>query len=344
MMTAKSGTKGLVAEEALRNYFRNTGYFVVRGIPLRYKRYDVTDVDLWLYLKTASLTAERTCVDVKRKQTPQAMERVLWTNGLKEILGVDHAVVVTSDNRIETREFGVAHDVAVLQGDFLQRVISTNLSNDRLTEEDLFFCLKQPCVINSRIDWRRWYMVSKSHLLDSLNFDGCNRHIKASKLLLDEYLVTNKSSEVPIRLLYLTIAYFLVSLDYTARSVVQLDTTARSAILTDGFRYGEAGRQRTEEIVQMALQLLSEAGKSDLFSQATLQNEFDGQVSEYRAEILGEHFAKAEPLKNLFSLARNFEQLAYSKTLLRPHECNSEQKGIMGLMCDLLGFDRKTII
>jgi hypothetical protein len=343
-MAPPTGAKGLVAEEALRNYFRSSGYFVVRGIPLNYKNYDVTDVDLWLYVKTTPHTAERACVDVKRRQTPQAMERVLWTKGLKEVLGVDRAIVVTSDNRPETRDFGVAHGVGILQGEFLQRVISTFPNTNRLTEEDLLTLLVNPCVINPRIEWRRWFRGFKAKLLDSLNFDGCNRFLLAVKLLLDEYLATGKSSEVSVRLLYAIVSYFLICLDYTARSIVHLDTGVRTNILTDGFRYGEAGRHRTEEIVQMALQLLAEAGKTDLFSGETLSGEFEKQVSEYRADILGEHFAKAESLKNLFVTARNFEEQAYSKTLLRPHESPSEQKAIIGLICDLLGHDRKVII
>jgi hypothetical protein len=98
-MITKTGVKGLVAEEALRCYFRDIGYFAVRGIPLTYKETDVTDVDIWLYVKPTSLTSERACVDVKRKRTPQVMERVLWTKGLKDVLGVDRAIVVTSDDR-----------------------------------------------------------------------------------------------------------------------------------------------------------------------------------------------------------------------------------------------------
>ena len=31
-MDIKTGAKGFAAEEALRGYFRNIGYFVVRGI------------------------------------------------------------------------------------------------------------------------------------------------------------------------------------------------------------------------------------------------------------------------------------------------------------------------
>ncbi len=343
-MVKKTGAKGVVAEEALRGYFRSAGYFVVRGIPLNYKNYNVTDVDLWLYVKATSLAAERACVDVKRKRTPQVMERVLWTKGLKGVLGVDQAIVVTSDNRPETRDFGSAHGVTILQGDFLQRVITSFPLSDRLTEDELFSRLKTPCVVNSDVEWRNWFRRLKANLLDSLNFDGCNSFLLAVKLLLDEYLATGKSSEVPVRLLYAIIAYLLICLDYTSRSFIHLDLSARTAVLTDGFRYGEVGRKRTEEILHMALQLLVEAEKSDLFSDEALRGELERQVSEYRAEILAEYFAKVEALKNLFEVARTFEEHAYSKTLLRPHEGPSEQKAVIGLLCDLLGHDRKKII
>ncbi|MHB8974277.1 MAG: hypothetical protein ACYC4N_27915 [Pirellulaceae bacterium] len=343
-MDKKSGHKGITAEESLRGYFRSIGYFVVRSIPLCYKRYDVTDVDLWLYVKASTLAAERTCVDVKRRKTPQAMERVLWTKGLKEVLGVDRSIVVTSDNRPETRDFGAAHGVRILQGGFLQRIVSSFSSDDRLTEEDLFFLLKTPCIVDAGLEWRAWFRGIKARLLDSLNFDGCNSFLLASKLLLEEYLATGRTSEVSVRLLYTVIAYLFICLDYTARSFVSLDVTGRTSVLTNGFRYGEAGRQRTEEIVQMALQLLADAGKTELFSRETLRDEFDRQVSEFPAEVLGEYFAKTESLKSLFSTARSFEELAYAKSLQRPHELLSEQKSIIALLCDLLKLDRKEVI
>ena len=343
-MVKNSGGKGFEAEESLRTYFRNTGYFVVRGIPLIYRGCDVTDVDLWLYVKATSLAAERACVDIKRKRTPQAMERVLWTKGLKEVLGVDRAIVVTSDNRAETREFGIAHGVSILQGNFLQRVLGSCAAPDRLTEEDMWSLLKMPCVVDASVEWRGWLRGIKAKLLDSLNFDGCNSFLLAAKHLLDEYVATGKGSEVPVRLLYVTMGYLLVCLDFTSRSFVPLDLNARASAITDGFRYGESGRRRTEEIVRMALHFLTESGKDGLFSGQEMQGEFQRQMSEYKAEILGEHFAKPDALKNLFALARGFEELAYSKTLLRPHEVAVEQKAVIGLICDLLGHDRKAII
>ncbi len=344
MIVNKTGQKGLTAEEALRGYFRSSGYFVVRSIPLIYKKFDVSDVDLWLYVKATSLSADRVCVDVKRKKTPQAMERVLWTKGLKEVLGVDRAIVVTSDNRPETRDFGAAHGVAILQGEFLQRVLTDFPPTDRLTEEDLLSLLNHPCVVDPRVEWRAWFGHVKSRLLDSLNFDGCNSFLLATKTLLDEYVATGRSSEVPVRLLYAVIAYLLICLDYTSRSFVSLEVSRRASVLTDGFRYGEAGRKRTEEIVQMALHLIADAGRTDILSADAMREEFDRQAVGYRAEILSEHFARRESLMNLFATARAFEGLAYAKTILHPRELASEQKALIGLLCDLLQHDRKVII
>ena len=343
-MGRSTGKKGVGAEEALRYYFKEAGYFVVRGIPLTYKTFDVTDVDLWLYGKTPDFSSERVCVDIKRRRTPQAMERVLWTKGLREVLKVDRAIVVTSDKRLETRDFGTAHGVKILQGDFLQRAISQYSTTGRLTEEELLSLIKEPCLIKPGIEWRSWYRHIKGRLLDRLNFDGSNIFLLAAKLLLDEYLAAGKTSEVPLRLLYNVVAYFLISIDFRMRSFFHLDSPVRTAVLTDGFRYGEVGKKRTEEIVKMALQLLSEAGKTTLFSGDDLHSEFDKQVSEYRAEILGEYFGKMESLKNLFPLACSFEEHAFSKSLVLPHEFPSELKAIIGLICDFLEKDRKTVI
>lgn len=343
-MGKSPGGKGGEAEEALRNYFKRAGYFVVRGISFIYKTFDVTDVDLWLYGKTTDISSERICVDIKRRRSPQAMERVLWTKGLKEVLRIDRAIVVTPDNRSETRDFGTAHGVKILQGDFLQRTISQFSSTERLSEEELLLLIKKPCLVDPSIEWRSWYRHIKAKLLDRLNFDGCNSFLLAAKLLLDEYLATSKASEVPLRLLYNVVAYFLISVDFRMRGFFHLNPPVRTVILTDGFRYGEVGKKRTDEVVQMALQLLSEAGKTDLFSGDDLRSEFNKQVSEYRAEILGDYFGKTESLQNLFPLACRFEEYAFSKSLVHPHEFPSELKAIIGLICDFLEKDRKTII
>ena len=75
--------KGPRMEELLRSYFIKAGYYVARGVPFIYEGFDVTDIDLWLYSRTSSVSREITLVDAKNKKTPQAIERIFWVQGLR---------------------------------------------------------------------------------------------------------------------------------------------------------------------------------------------------------------------------------------------------------------------
>jgi len=136
--------KGPAAEEALRNYFLSIGYFVVRSCKFRFNRFDVTDVDLWLYGRNSPLSRERVNVDIKNKKTPQALERIFWARGLQIVLDFDGCIVATNDLRPDVREFGLQHRVKVLDGRFLGRLTKSGRSHqDRINEEQLMAELDQ---------------------------------------------------------------------------------------------------------------------------------------------------------------------------------------------------------
>lgn len=67
-MAGKKLSKGARMEEALRAYFSDLGYFVVRSVPFKYEGFDVTDIDLWLYTRTSSVARHRAIVDIKNKK------------------------------------------------------------------------------------------------------------------------------------------------------------------------------------------------------------------------------------------------------------------------------------
>jgi len=106
-MADKGNKKGGQAEESMRGAFRTMGYFVVRGIPYSFREYDITDVDLWLYRATG-VSRERINVDIKNKRTPQAIERILWTLGVMQVLRMDRCIVVTTETNPAVLEFGRA--------------------------------------------------------------------------------------------------------------------------------------------------------------------------------------------------------------------------------------------
>src|SRR6478752_4141986 len=103
MAGGKRGSKGTDLEETLKVYFWQAGYFAVRGVPFRLDDEDITDVDLWLYERPAALTRRRLLVDAKNKKVPRAAERLVWAKGLQSALGVDGAIVASTDRRTSSR-------------------------------------------------------------------------------------------------------------------------------------------------------------------------------------------------------------------------------------------------
>lgn len=345
MSSDKGNIKGGVAEEALRSYFNSIGYYAVRGVPFEYSGYTLTDIDLFLYLKESSISRTRSNVDIKRKRTPQAMERIFWTKGLQEVLGLDSCVVSTTDKRFETVQFGRAHDVVVLDGHFMQRVLSYGPEKDgRIAEEEFIKSIDTRSVARPNTKLKIEYEESKKLLLTEMNFNGCNRLLDKIDLVLQEYQAVGRSSEPAVRLFYAFVSYFLVSLDYVSKSFAYRSVDERKLEMSEGFKYGESGKSRVEEISKIAVSLVEQSTAGDLFIKGGLTDEIERQMNDYPAEILVEHFAKSENQKSMFEDARYFEKMAYSKNLTLPTELESHQKGIVAVICDFLRIDRKKII
>lgn len=337
--------KGELTEEAFKGYFSSLGYFVVRSVPFVYQGYDVTDIDLWLYMKSSSLSRERICVDIKRKKTPQAMERVFWTKGLGEVLGMDRVVIVTTDNRKETVDFGSSQGVTVFGGESVQGIVRRfdDLS-ERLSEEEFIERLKISCILDSSIVWPHYYKQAKALLLTELGFNGTNLFLERIHFLIEEYLASNKTSNASLRILFAVIGFFLLAVDYSSRQLSHIDPKSRRICLAQGLRYGDAGKQRTVEIIDTALNLLKETSRSDLFSYDQLQKEVDDQLSSYPAEMLAEFLTREEMLKQSFQMSKEFGKMAFMRHLPMPHEIKSELKGTIGLLCDFFGLDRRQVI
>ncbi len=317
---------------------------MARDVPLKYKGIDVTDIDIWLYMKASSISRERTCVDIKNRKTPQAMERVLWTKGMMEILNSERAIVVTSDNRKVIRDYGIASNITVLHGEFVQKILRSYSLSSRISEEDMKIMFDEPCLIDARINWHKFYRDAKSALIEKLDFSGCNEYLKSISIVLQEYLASDKKSILSIRLVYELAAFFLISLDYASRFLAHLDNEERKKGLENGMRYGEVGQKRTEEILDMAIGVLAESGKADLFSPSEVREVYKKQMLDYPADILAEYFSKSSNMKLLFEAARKYDELAYSEVVTYPHQLSPELKAILGLLCDFFKLDRKSIL
>lgn len=330
--------KGPAAEEALRNYFLNIGYFVARGCKFTYNRFDVTDVDLWLYARNSPLSRERVNVDIKNKKTPQALERIFWAKGLQTVLGLDSCVVATTDGRPDVREFGLRHDVKVLDGKFLARLTkSAKSQQDRISEEEFLLELTDGSLGRLDGDWRGRYELSKSRLLHSLNFDGCNACLEDIDALL-----SGIGAGVPRwRLLYVTCAHLLITMDFILRDHVTADHDQRKTVIDAGIRFGDAGQAFTENVGRMAASLVESVAAQPGLAE-TVRREIEDQASQVKAEILGEFFAKNT--SGFFDIAQQLEAAAFAPALPMPSTLPAACQGVIGVLADFCGVDRKLAI
>ena len=345
MSASKKVSKGALAEEALRHYFLSIGFFVSRGVKFRFQDFEITDIDLWLYHKETTLTRDIINVDIKNKKTPQAIERIFWAKGLQEILGLNRCIVVTTDKRPATREFGEMHNVTILDGNFLNR-LTTNYTDahGQLSEEEINNVLDVPTFTNSTKKWSLVYERCKKTLLDNLNFNGANLYLNVIHDSLEDYLVSSKKSEAALRILYFALSYLMLCIDYKGRLFSSLSSDERKNNLIDGFRYGESGRQRANEILETAITLAEQATAENLFTRSLLQKEIEKELSAYPAEGLASYFSRSDVLKSLFDSSKQFHSLALAKSLQPPDLIESNLRAYIGLVVDHFNVDRKKIL
>lgn len=338
-------SKGPDAEEFLRAYFISLGFYVVRGLPVSYGGFDVTDVDLWLYCKPSPISRERTNVDIKRKKTPQALERIFWAKGLQSVLGLERVIVATTDSRSELRDFGLKHDVTVLDGSFLSKILAKDsVAGQRLTEESLVAAADLFGGGKLSGDYAARYKSAKSRLLENLDFDGANSWLSDIKFFLEQAITRPPSREISLRFLYTVVSHFLICVDYLSHSFSYLEQERRRELLIRGFRYGSSGLKRSEQLVDTASQLLQAMLPNAALNVQTLRSEVGKQFSDIQSEILADYFSSPKNQHGVFELARTFEANAYSHVPLPPSALPLAMQALIGLLCDFLKLDRKSVL
>lgn len=325
-------SKGELMEELLRNYFLNSGYYVVRGIKYKYEGFDITDVDLYLYGRSSSLTRQRINVDIKNKKTPQAFERILWANGLMKLLNFNSCIVATTDQRPVIHTFGQLHNTIIMDGAFLAKLRS-NTFPDRLTEEELTIRLSKHKSYKTfdNKDWRYIYETSKSKLLTEQDYSGFNSALSNLIYFIEKVLTDEQKREDATRMIYLVLSHMLIIIDFIVKDIAFLDTPDREKKLSDGFKFGNLGKDGVDKIISMAVQI--SGNKS--------ANSFLKSLESIPTDILRDFFSKNDNTKNLFNWSREFEQLGYKKQFIDPDKIDAPLKGVLSVMLDFAKIERK---
>lgn len=324
--------KGELMEELLRNYFLNLGYYVVRGVKFRYEGFDLTDIDLYLYGRSSSLTRQRINVDIKNKKTPQAFERILWANGLMKLLNFNSCIVVTTDQRQVIHSFGQLHNTTILDGAFVAK-LRLNTFPDRLTEEELLAQLSKHKSYKTfeNKDWKFIYEASKSKLLTEQDFSGFNSVLSNLLYFIEKALTDEQKREAATRMIYLVLSHLLIIIDFIVKDIAFLEQTDREKKLSDGFKFGNLGKDGVDKIISMAVQI--SGNKS--------ANSFLKSLESIPTDILKDFFSKNENAKNIFPWAREFESLGFKKTFINPEQIEAPLKGVIAVMLDFAKIDRR---
>ncbi len=324
--------KGELMEELLRSYFLNLGYYVVRGVKFKYEGVDITDVDLYLYGRSSSLSRQRINVDIKNKKTPQAFERILWANGLMKLLNFNSCIVATTDQRPLIHTFGQLHNTIILDGAFLAK-IRINTFPDRLAEEDLLskFSTHKSYKTFGNKDWRFIYETSKTKLLSEQDFSGFNSTLFNLIYFIEKILTDEQKREDATRMLYILLSHLLIIIDFIAKDYAFLDTLDKEKKLSDGFKFGNLGKDGVDKIISMAVQI--SGNKS--------ANSFLKSLESIPTGILKDFFSKNETIKNLYYWSKEFEAIGFKKTFVNPDLIEVPLKGVISVILDFAKIERR---
>lgn len=325
-------TKGELMEELIRNYFISSGYFVVRGVKFRYENNDITDVDLYLYGRSSGITRHRINVDIKNKKSPQAFERILWANGVKVLLNFDNCIVATTDSRPVVHKFGQMHNTIILDGSFLSKLRS-NSNPERLSEEELMqgFAKHKSFNTYGNKDWRYIYEESKSRLLSELDFSGFNMALSYIGYFIDKIITDVQKKQDATRLMYLFISHLLITIDFILKDVAFLETKEKEMKLSNGFKFGNLGKEGVDKIISIAVQI--SGNKS--------ANSYLKSLEGIPIDILKDFFSKNDNSKNLFNWAREFEKIGFNRNFISPEDLEPSLRGLISLLLDFYNIDRR---
>lgn len=346
-MAAKSGDKGYRLEELLRAYFIRAGLFAVRGVPLRLDGDDLTDIDIWLYERPTGSSRRRQIVDAKSKTKPKAIERLLWTKGLYELLGVDGAYIATTDTRPLLKTMSRRLGLLVLDGTDIKRMAKSDqvLFPDRLSEEVIDQKIRDFDKPRKNKDTQNGYADLKSALIDNFGSGTVNRSLehfgKFSEIAVVSHPVS-LGSEVGIRLAYIAASFTAIAMDAALTKVSFKSFDERRNTILNIIRFGADDEDAGLEKVRIATALVEQYAPNGRALSQTISQAIRNDFSKVPAEIIADFVLVHLKSDGLFRVARSLELRAFSKDLLGFDDLPVEEKSFLGALLDFSGMDRSS--
>lgn len=340
----KTGKKGFETEEVVRSYFLGAGFFVVRGVKLRHGGDELTDIDLWLYERSATLARRRIIIDVKDNAQPKAAERLFFVKGLADLIQVEATGIATSDPRRSLRDLARKHNVLWIDNADLQRLKSSERLKalSRLTDEDLAQRIASVDTQRSSRMVRDVFTSIKSSVADRFGPSCANTAIDGSQYFARMAVEAHPGSgpaELFTRLVYFACAVAAAALDFASGELALRPHVERLAGLTDAIRFGEDPKGTNDKLrwAEAAIRDYAPngAGLADL-----VRVRFNEALRSVPAESLAEIIVKFANSDRLFNAARDLERAAFLIDCPSFDELSLDAKAILGAILDFIAIGR----
>jgi hypothetical protein len=336
--------KGGMAEEALRSYFRSLGSFVLRGVPIREGRDDITDVDLWTYTRASVHARHISIVDIKNKKRAKGYERVIWFRGLQSALKADEAIIATTAGRENLKPFADRMGVRLLSHQVFQAVVARFSGDaDRISSEELDQMWK-----SARIDSATPLNVRMRNNLEEvglgISFTALNTWIDEAAFLLTRALDHERSPGPVTRAVLLCSALVAIGGDYLGRELSFSDQDSRRSHFRNGLIFGRSEPNAAKSYLGFAEKLVTDFVDRTGAAASTIRTGFNRAAEHLPVNQFIEFFARPTAGRELMDAALQLENAAFARTLPIIAQLPPEAKTVCLLIADYAGIERKRLL
>jgi len=345
MKKATHGAKGYKTEELIRKYFLQSGFFVLRGLNLVYEGDELTDIDIWVYERSATLARRRTIIDIKDKAKPHAAERLFFVLGISKLLGVEGVGVATTDSRPSLRELAQKNKVLWINGEDLKRLKkSPSIAKiKRLSEEDL---QKEIASLDKSRGGKHimsQYENAKSSMADRFGVSSANLCLDATRDFAELSIRCHpgsKQAQTLGRLTYLSAALCAASFDFASADTALRPVAERKKAMINSIKFGSDSKSFEERIEWAETAIRDYAPNGNTLAK-TVRNRIMKSITSGKADDLADIIVRLSHNNLLFDAARHLEMAAYAISPPTFDQLPNEAQSFLGAILDYCGIERK---
>jgi hypothetical protein len=340
MIKSVTTDKGGRAEEGLAAHFRGMGFFALRGLPFRHDEEEITDVDVWLYERGAGAERRRFIVDAKNKARPKLVERLFWTSGARDALGIDGAYVASAGIREATRRLAKRLRISVVD---LQTVtIDETAIAQRLTREELSRLVGDADRNRDSKKWRNHLHDTLAALLTSFGGSSANVALRSASYFADQVLTATMASptcQLATRAFYLSVSAVAIGLDYVVAQTAYQAADRQLQEVEDTVRYG-SDHAETKRRLDLALEVTRQYLANGAAQANQLREKIASETEAFRADVIAEVALKMGRAGSLFDAAIDLEMAAHRRQLPAYSSLSVEARSFCGAVMDFFELDR----